>query len=74
MERCRPRGTVKSRTAVDHHHHLSLGCLRVRDEKKVTRRTIGGPRKIGVQVVFVPASSLVVATQDIGCKRVHASK
>lgn len=42
------------------------------DEER-TRRTIGGPRKVCVQVVFVPASSLVIATQDIGRKRVHGT-
>ena len=36
--------------------------------------TIGRPCEIGVQVVFIPASSLVVTTEDICCKRVHTDR
>jgi len=36
--------------------------------------TIGRPCEIGVQVVFIPASSLVITTEDICRKGVHTGR
>ena len=57
MERCSPRGTVKSRMASGeerHHHRIASNTTRA--------RTIRGPGKVGEQVVFIPTGSFVVAT------------
>jgi hypothetical protein len=66
MERCRPRGTVKSRTAVEGDQ---CGLA-----PRTWGHTIGRPCEIGVQVVFIPASSPVVTTEDICRKGVHTGR
>jgi hypothetical protein len=66
MERCRPRGTVKSRTAVEGDQ---CGFA-----PRTRGHTIGRPCEIGVQVVFIPASSLVITTEDICRKGVHTGR
>jgi hypothetical protein len=66
MEKCRPRGTVKSRTAVEGDQCGFAPRRR--------GHTIGRPCEIGVQVVFIPASSLVITTEDICRKGVHTGR
>jgi hypothetical protein len=66
MERCRPRGTVKSRMAVEGDQ---CGFA-----PRTRGHTIRRPCEIGIQVVFIPASSLVITTEDICRKGVHTGR
>ena len=66
MEKCRPRGTVKSRTAVEGDQYKFAPQTR--------GHTIRSLCEIGVQVVFIPASSLVITTEDICRKGVHTGR
>ena len=55
------------------------GCLFEGDQCGFTLRTrrghtIGRPCEICVQVVFIPAGSFVVTTEDICCKGVHTGR
>lgn len=64
IEKCNPLGTVKSSMAVEY-----MSCPAQQYSESV--RTIGGPRDVGIEVVFIPSCCFVVASQDISRERMH---
>jgi hypothetical protein len=64
IEKCSPRGTVKSRMA-------SVLSVNQNIHNQSFRCTIRGAGQIGIKVVFVPSRCAVIVAQDVRSERVH---